>query len=56
MDSLCAARTDWRAEAIFDALDTIKRRRLGLSATTNLAMRDLAAAIGDAALARIDAV
>jgi len=35
-----AARTDFRAEVLFDLLDTIKRRQLGISITGNLPMID----------------
>lgn len=35
-----AARTDFRAEVLFDLLDTIKRRQLGVSITGNLPLFD----------------
>jgi DNA replication protein DnaC len=47
------ARSEFRAEMIFDLLDTIKRRQLGITVTSNLPLRGLAPKIGDAATARL---
>jgi DNA replication protein DnaC len=47
------ARSEFRAEMIFDLLDTIKRRQLGITVTSNLPLQDLAPKIGDAATARL---
>ncbi len=47
------ARSEFRAEMIFDLLDTIKRRQLGITVTSNLPLRDLAPKLGDAATARL---
>lgn len=47
------ARTGFREEMIFDLLDTIKRRQLGLTVTSNLPLKDLVGKLGDAATARL---
>jgi DNA replication protein DnaC len=49
-----AGRSEFRAEAIFDLLDTIKRRQLGVTVTSNLQLSDLTRILGDAAVARLD--
>jgi hypothetical protein len=38
---------------IFDLLDTIKRRQLGITVTSNLPLRNLASKLGEAATARL---
>jgi DNA replication protein DnaC len=47
------ARTDFRAEAAFHWLDTLKRRQHGLTVTSNLPLEALTGYLGDAAVARI---
>ena len=47
------ARTDFRAEAAFHWLDTLKRRQHGLTITSNLPLEKLTDYLGDAAVARI---
>jgi DNA replication protein DnaC len=49
-----AARSEFRAEAVFDLLDTLKRRQLGITVTSNLSLAELTGVLGDAAVARID--
>ena len=41
---------------LFDLLDTVKRRQLGLTLTSNLPLADLTGVLGDAAVARIDRI
>ena len=48
------ARSDFRAEAVFDLVDTIKRRQVGLTITSNLPLEELIASLGDAAVSRLD--
>ena len=50
------ARTQFRAEMLFDLFDTIKRRQLGLSLTSNLTLAETAALLGEAAHARLYAL
>lgn len=50
----CSGRSEFRAEAIFDLMDTIKRRQLGITVTSNLPLADLTRILGDAAVARLD--
>lgn len=47
------ARSGFREEMIFDLIDTIKRRQLGLTVTSNQPLRGLAQKLGDAATARL---
>jgi DNA replication protein DnaC len=47
------ARTDFRAEATFYWLDTLKRHCHGLTVTSNRPLQDLTGILGDAAVARI---
>ena len=49
-----AARLEFRAEMVFDLLDTIKRRQLSITVTSNVALCDLTRTLGDAAVARLD--
>jgi DNA replication protein DnaC len=49
-------RTEFRAEAIFDLVDTLWRRQLSLTVTSNLTLDQLRSSIGDAAVARIDRI
>ncbi len=44
------------AEAVFDLLDTIKRKHHALTVTSNLGLADLRPVIGDAAVARLDRI
>ncbi len=55
-----SARSEFRAEMIFDLLDTIKRRQLAITVTSNLPIftedkekKDIRAALGEAAAARL---
>jgi DNA replication protein DnaC len=50
------ARTDFRAEAVFYWLDTLKRHRHGLTVTSNRPLQELTGVLGDAAVARIDRI
>jgi DNA replication protein DnaC len=50
------ARSDFRAEALFDLLDTIKRRQLAITVTSNLDLPALTKLMGDAAVARLDRI
>jgi len=50
------ARSGFREEAVFDLLDTIKRRQLGLTVTSNLSLADMSGKIGEAAAARLFAI
>ncbi|MFA5387692.1 MAG: hypothetical protein WC322_04920 [Candidatus Paceibacterota bacterium] len=60
IDKMDAARTDFRAEVLFDLLDTIKRRQLGVSITGNLPLvskggsgRDMRQVLTDQVVSRI---
>jgi DNA replication protein DnaC len=50
------ARTDFRAEATFYWLDTLKRHCHGLTVTSNRPLQELTGILGDAAVARIDRI
>jgi DNA replication protein DnaC len=48
------ARSSFRAETVFDLLDTLKRRQLGITITSNLRLDELSASLGTAAATRIE--
>lgn len=47
------AKSDFRMEMLFDVLDIIRRRDLGLTVTSNLGISDLPGYIGEAATVRL---
>lgn len=50
------ARSEFRAEMLFHIFDTIKRRNMGLTVTSNLSMSKIGPHIGEAAFARIQRI
>lgn len=51
-----AARSEFRAEAVFDLLDTICRRQLGLTVTSNVGLAQLAQTMGSPVISRLDRI